>query len=168
MDDHIDAVRAQWRAVAPGIDTSPLEVVGRIERLAAVLDARLAPPFRDARIGDGDFNVLAALRRLGGDVRPSDLAAATIATTGAITKRLDRLQARGLVVRTPDASDGRSLRAALTPAGVALADSLMAAHMENERTLLAALGPAKADALAGLLRELAVSLDEADRSASAE
>jgi DNA-binding MarR family transcriptional regulator len=161
MEDHIDRIRAQWRQAAPGIDTAGLEVIGRIERLSAELDQLLAAPFRAADIGDGDFNVLAALRRLGGAVRPSELADATIATSGAITKRLDRLQAKGLVDRLPDPDDGRSLRARLTERGRELADSLMRAHMTNEAALLGPLEPEEIAALAALLRRLALAVEDA-------
>jgi DNA-binding MarR family transcriptional regulator len=161
MEDHIDLIRAQWFEAAPTIDTAGLEVIGRIERLSTEFDQLLAAPFRAAGIGDGDFNVLAALRRLGGAVRPSELADATIATSGAITKRLDRLHAKGLVDRLPDPDDGRSLRARLTQSGEELTDSLMLAHMTNEAKLLGGLEPVEVKELATLLRRLALTIEDA-------
>ncbi|HBS75331.1 MAG TPA: MarR family transcriptional regulator, partial [Microbacterium sp.] len=41
----------------------------------------------------------------------------TMVTTGAVTKRLDRLEAAGLVARRTSESDGRGRVVALTAAG---------------------------------------------------
>ncbi|MFB9840419.1 hypothetical protein ACFFNX_50560, partial [Actinoallomurus acaciae] len=63
-----DAVRSivdAWRARLPDLDPSPLLVLGRIERLAAVCAPILRPPFAAARLAPAEFDVLAALRRSG-------------------------------------------------------------------------------------------------------
>ena len=50
-------------------------------------------------------------------LRPSDLSVSLDATRTQITRLLDGLESKGLVVRAPDAQDRRSLHLMLTPAG---------------------------------------------------
>jgi DNA-binding MarR family transcriptional regulator len=160
--DHVAELVAQWRGERPELDTSPLLVLGRIEWIAARVDAALRRPFAEAGLGNGDFNALTALRRAGAPhaLSPGELAAAMLVTTGAVTKRVDRLLAQGLVTRGPAASDGRGRVVALTDEGRALVDRLMPAHLANEDRLLAGLTRAQRTQLAGLLHVLAASLDD--------
>ncbi len=72
-------------------------------------------------------------------------------TTGAMTKRIDRLQRAGLVDRRRSAADGRGRVVALTPAGRFLIDRAFTDHMRNERGLLDALDPEEAAELERLL-----------------
>ena len=57
-------------------------------------------------------------------------------TTGAMTKRIDRLVARGLVERREVEQDGRRRIVALTLAGRELIDAAFTEHMRNERRLV--------------------------------
>ena len=59
-----------------------------------------------------------------------------LVTTGAVTKRIDRLTAQGLVTRGPAASDGRGRIVALTERGRELVDRLIDRHLANEQRLL--------------------------------
>ncbi len=81
-------------------------------------------------------------------------------TTGGITKRLDRLESQGLVVRKDANDDGRGKLVGLTGQGVRLVDRLIAVHLENERHLLAGLSPRQRQQLQSLLARLAEGLEE--------
>ncbi|MEU1811803.1 hypothetical protein O7622_15595 [Micromonospora sp. WMMD1076] len=59
------AIVAQGRRERPDLDLSPLLIIGRIQRLADAVDAALRPTFPAAGLGNGEFDVLAALRREG-------------------------------------------------------------------------------------------------------
>jgi DNA-binding MarR family transcriptional regulator len=72
-------------------------------------------------------------------------------TTGAMTKRIDRLERSGLVTRRASESDGRGRVVALTPAGRQLIDQAFTEHMRNERRLLDQLTPEQASQLEPLL-----------------
>jgi DNA-binding MarR family transcriptional regulator len=161
VTDHVARVAAQWERERPDLDASPLLVLGRIERLAAVADGLLRPTFAAAGLGNGDFAVLAALRRAGAPhaLRPVELATSLLVTTGAVTKRLDRLEAQGLVTREDATEDGRGKWTRLTPAGKARTDRLMTEHLEVEAGLLAGLTAEERERLAHLLGRLAVSLE---------
>jgi len=159
--DDVARIVARWRDERPDLDPAPLLVVGRIIRLAHVLDAALRPPFAAARLHGGDFDVLAALRRSGEPylARPHELSTSLLVTTGAVTKRLDRLEAAGLVERRGSTGDGRGKLVRLTPAGLELTDRLMEQHLAAQHRLLAALSPQEADQLQRLLGRLSASLE---------
>lgn len=162
--DPIAAIVEQWKRERPDLDAAPMLVIGRLFRLTSALDQRLRPPFAAAELGSGDFDVLAALRRAGApySLSAGELSRTVLVTTGAITKRVDRLEARGLVSRSVDRSDSRGRLITLTPEGVELTDELIAVHLDNQRRLLAGLSADEQTQLAGLLGRLALTLASDD------
>ncbi len=154
MEDHVDRIQRQWAAERPEIDTSPMGVIGRLHRLAGHLTEQLCVVYRRHGLGEGEFDVLATMRRAGApyEYAPGALAADTMVTTGAMTKRLDRLERDGLVSRRPSAHDGRGRVVALTDAGQNVIDAAFADHMRNERRLLDDLAPDDAQLLQALLK----------------
>lgn len=139
--DRVSEIQAEWRRERPDVDVAPQGVIGRVHRLAAHLTAELVDVYSRFGLGEGEFDVLATLRRSGDpfELAPSELAGHTMVTTGAMTKRLDRLESAGLVVRRAAGGDGRRRVVALTPSGITLIDEAFAAHMANEARLLAGL-----------------------------
>ena len=139
--DHVAEVMAQWRRERPDLDVSPQGIVGRLHRLAATLYEELDTVYARFGVSDGEFDVLATLRRAGEpfELTPSQLAASTMVTSGAVSKRLDRLEAAGLVSRERSATDGRGRVVRLTAAGRALIDEAFTAHIANEHRLLEGL-----------------------------
>lgn len=152
--DRVDRIQRQWRRERPELDVSPQAVIGRLHRLADYLREELIAGYRRYGLGEGEFDVLATLRRAGDPYRlaPGELAAHTMVTTGAISKRLDRLEAAGLVWRGASDHDGRGRVVGLTDAGRALIDTAFEVHMRNEHRLLEPLTPAQRAQLADLLK----------------
>jgi DNA-binding MarR family transcriptional regulator len=136
--DRVDVIQEQWRRELPEVDVTPQGVIGRLSRLALALGAELEVVYRRRGLGEGEFDVLAALRRSGApyELAPGELAGSTMVTTGAISKRLDRLEAAGLVERRRRDDDGRGRAVALTEAGRRVIETAFAEHMRNERRLL--------------------------------
>jgi DNA-binding MarR family transcriptional regulator len=160
VKDGVDVILEQWRRERPDLDPSPIGVIGRISRLARELEQRLEPVYREHGLEAGWHDVLATLRRSGPPyrLRPSEFTGALMLTSSGTTKRLDRLEQAGLITREPDPRDRRGILITLTPKGIELIDALTAAHLENERRVLAALSAAEQDRLAGLLRKLQLGL----------
>jgi DNA-binding MarR family transcriptional regulator len=159
--DAVDGILAQWARERPELDTGPMSVIGRLHRVADLLEAGLRPVFAEAGLGNGDFDVLATLRRAGAPFRltAGELSASTLVTSGAVSKRLDRLEAKGLVKREVSASDARGRVIELTEKGRRLADELVVRHWDNEDRLLAALDAGERAQLAGLLRKLLLDVE---------
>jgi DNA-binding MarR family transcriptional regulator len=160
--DPVDRITAQWRRERPDLDPSPMGVIGRISRSAVLLQRELDGAFAQFGLTGGDFDVLATLRRAGPPftLSPGQLSLSTMVSSGGMTKRLDRLEAMGLVRRDPDPDDRRGVLISLTAVGRALIDRAVEAHLENEKRLLAGMSPAKRAQLAELLRELLLGLEE--------
>ena len=152
--DFVDGVRAAWERERPDLDVRPQGVLGRLHRLANHLTTELVAVYREHGLSEGEFDALATLRRQGSpfEMSAGRLAAHTMVTTGGLSKRLDALEARGLVVRRVSEADGRGRTVALTPAGQRTIDAAFTDHIANERRLLAMLGEDQADQLEVLLR----------------
>lgn len=159
--DAVARIVEAWRHERPDLDATPMLVVGRIHRLGQLLDTALRPPFADAGLGPGEFDVLAALRRAGAPYSrtPGELRDSLMVTSGAVTKLVDRLVGKGLATREVSATDARGRTVALTRAGRELIDDLIAVHLDNERRLLADLSPSEQSGLADLLATLTRSLE---------
>ncbi len=80
-------------------------------------------------------------------------------TSGAVTKRVDRLIASGLVERRVCEDDARSRRVRLTDAGRVLVDQMVEKHLANEHRLLEGLTDLERSRLAHLLEHWGRLLD---------
>jgi DNA-binding MarR family transcriptional regulator len=159
--DHVDLVRRQWAAEMPELDTAPLAVIARLGRLRTYLDQGLDALFGQYGLTRQSWDVLACLRRKGKpyQLTPTELSRAVMRTSGTITHTLYSLEHAGLIQRIPSDADGRSLPVQLTAAGIELVERVAPRHLDNERELLAALGPDEQAQLAALLRTLLVALE---------
>jgi DNA-binding MarR family transcriptional regulator len=161
--DRIERARAEWASERPGLDTSPMEIIGRILRAEHLADARIRAVLRDEGLDRGGFDVLATLRRSGPPYRltPTGLYRELVLTSGAITHRVDALARAGLVERIPGERDRRSSLVGLTAKGRSVADRAMAAHMSCEAAMIAPLPAADRPVLAALLKKLLHGIEEA-------
>jgi DNA-binding MarR family transcriptional regulator len=161
--DEVDRIVAAWSRERPDLDTTPLEVLSRVTRLARHLDLARRGAFARHGLETWAFDVLSALRRAGAPYRlsPGALLTQTLVTSGTMTNRIDRLVEHGLVRRGPAPDDRRGVLVELTPAGLDQVDAALADLLESERRLLRDLPDADRRALADLLRVLVAPFDEA-------
>jgi len=151
--DHVARIQQEWERERPDVDVRPQGVIGRLHRVGMHLTDSIVEVYARHGLGEGEFDVLAALRRAGHPFErvPGELAAHTMVTTGAITKRVDRLERAGLVARRVSEKDGRSRVVGLTDEGRRLIDEAFTEHMDNERDLLDGLTSEQLDQLESLL-----------------
>jgi DNA-binding MarR family transcriptional regulator len=76
---------------------------------------------------------------------------------GAVSRLVDRLAGKGLMIRHPDPASRRSIQLALTPAGRALVPELIAIADANDAAYFGKLPPAQRAQLVQLLRQLVSS-----------
>jgi len=159
--DAVDVIVDAWLRERPDLDPGAKLVTGRIVRLASLLQAAFADAFAPLGISDGDYGVLATLRRAGAPHRltPTDLARNRMMTSGGMTAAIDRLERRGLVARTPNPDDRRGSLVGLTPEGLALVDRAMATHADAEHALVAGLADDEREQLARLLHVLLLAIE---------
>jgi DNA-binding MarR family transcriptional regulator len=167
--DSVDQLLAEWAAVRPELDFSAAQVVARLGRIRARLDAeheRLLAAHDLTRPG---FAALLALARLGDSAGVSQrrLAAELGLTPGTVSVRVDRLAEAGWIERLPDPEDRRNALVSLTAAGRAMVERVTPAHLESEDRLLAGLNRPERDLLAALLRKLLVEFEGSPAPADA-
>ncbi|MEZ5115308.1 MAG: MarR family transcriptional regulator [Candidatus Nanopelagicales bacterium] len=161
--DEVDRLVAAWRRERPDLDVSPLDVLSRVTRLARYLDRARREAFEEHDLETWEFDVLAALRRAGPPyaLSPGRLLTQTLVTSGTMTNRIDRLEERGLVSRSPDPNDRRGVQVQLTDAGRARVDDALTDLLRHEREILAALPADRRRELADLLRGLVARFESA-------
>lgn len=154
--DDVDVIADAWARERPDLDVAPLQVLSRVTRLAQHLDTARGLAFTSHQLESWEFDVLAALRRSGAPyaLSPGQLAAQTLVTSGTITNRVDRLEARGLVRREPDPSDRRGVRVLLTADGQARVDGAIEDLLDSEREILSGITSEESAMLARVLRQL--------------
>lgn len=80
-------------------------------------------------------------------------------TSGTVTNRVDRLEARGLVRREREPNDRRGVRVVLTTIGQKTVDGALTDLLDRERDLLVGLSADEQQQLADLLRSLSYEFD---------
>jgi DNA-binding MarR family transcriptional regulator len=161
MQDEVDRLVEAWRRERPDLDVTPLDVLSRVSRLARHLDRARRSAFAAHGLEQWEFDVLAALRREGRpyELSPGQLLTQTLVTSGTMTNRIDRLEARGLVSRRPDPGDRRGVIVRLTTNGRAHVDAAFTDLLGREQDILSAIGSRQHRLLADLLRELVLPFD---------
>ncbi|MCX4790677.1 MULTISPECIES: MarR family winged helix-turn-helix transcriptional regulator [unclassified Streptomyces] len=158
-DDIVASVVRQWQAVNPELDTGPMELIGRINRCAALLQQAEDAPLRAAGLTRAEFDLLGAVRRTDRELTPGELARETFSSGAAVTKRLRVLQERGLVERRSDVRDRRVAHVRLTEEGREMVDRLLPRQLAYERTVLSGLDEQARSRLSAQLSELLVQLE---------
>ncbi|MDK2968523.1 MarR family transcriptional regulator [Lacrimispora sp.] len=159
--DNIDKIIDQWAYELPELDASPMAFWGRFKRIVKHSERRLAENFSLYQLNSGEFDVLATLRRSGGDYRlkPTDLYQSLMITSGAMTNRIDTLEKKGLVRRMHDNEDRRTIYVQLTKAGYELISQAVLTHTQTEASLLNGLTKEELAQLDQLLKKLLYSLE---------
>ena len=140
--DEVDLIVEGWTAVRPELDLAPMQVLSRIRRLSQLLDERRDQAFAEHGLAAHEFDVLAALRRSGpaGELTPGQLLVATHVTSGTMTNRLDRLEGRKLVSRSPHPVDRRQTVVRLSAAGRRRVDGALDSLLDFEAEVIGRLG----------------------------
>jgi DNA-binding MarR family transcriptional regulator len=163
MRDAMDHVHDQWGGLRPDLDVEAIHVVGRITRIARIVQRQSDELLRARGISRADFDLLAALVRRDVPSSPTQLADETLLSAPAITKRIRVLTAAGLVGRLDNPDDQRGYFVIPTPAGRAVLDAALGPQLAAERALLADLGPEARALLGDGLRALLVGLETGQR-----
>ncbi|MFE2111320.1 MarR family winged helix-turn-helix transcriptional regulator [Kitasatospora sp. NPDC059463] len=160
--DGVDRITAQWRAVRPDLDASPMAVIGRISRASRLLERGIKDNLAVHGIEPWEFDVLATLLRSGPPhvLNAGELSSAAMVSSAALTNRIDRLVEKGLVDRAVDPAHRRRVLISLTGAGEELANRLVEHHLVGEERQLAGLTAAEREQLAGLLRRVLLALGD--------
>lgn len=134
------ATRDLWRAHAPELDTSPMEIVALIKAVSAIFERALAPLLDGAPLSAPELDMLIVLRH-----DPKPMIARRLADTMQISrpatgKTLTKLEQRGYVRRATSQSDRRAQLITVTDAGKEIVDVFFPQQLAIEADLLSSLG----------------------------
>ncbi|MEV6348824.1 MarR family transcriptional regulator [Actinoplanes sp. NPDC051851] len=163
VDQHVDRWSAYWKdesSFDPEIEGALVRMF-RIERIQRREDVA-------AFAADGDDFTLQDYKTLHAlmvqpwptEATPAQLAEVVKVTRAAMTSRLDRLAAAGLVTRETDATDRRRVIVRPTAEGRRMWERYIFEGMARDRKALSALSREELAQLNGLLRKVLSSLEE--------
>lgn len=150
----LDSIVGQWQQQGITEDLLPMAVLGRIVRLTKYIEVVLLQCHGEFGLGQGEFDVLATLRRSAEPfmLSPSQLCQSMMLSSGAMTSRLDRLENKGLIKRSHSKEDRRGVHVSLTLDGKALIDKVLPQHIQCQSALLAGVGAQDRLILAQILK----------------
>jgi len=158
--DLIDILISEWKDERPELDTSAMQIIGRILHLGKTLEKRASKTLEVYGIHYTDFDVLATIRRSGEpfELTPSRLMQSVLITSGAMTALLNRLQKLELIYRAPDLKDGRIKLVGLTPKGVNLIDKALDTRFNEACTAISCFNETEKKELEKHLKKFIFSL----------
>lgn len=124
---HVEEITDDWRRERPDIDLDRFLLAIYLQRLGRIIQQDFEQLCQSRyRLRSSDLRVLLAFRRRGSPYaqRPTDLFRALLITSGAVTKQVDRLVARKLVVRLRDPEYRKGFLVKLTEKGLKLVDEV--------------------------------------------
>lgn len=164
MEDVVDRLLAEWGGERPELDCQALGIVVRVQLLGKLFRCDAEEALRPLQLKLWEYDVLSALRRQGRpyELSATELAEAAMLTSGAMTTRIDRLEERDWVRRSPDPVDRRGVRIRLTRRGLRLIDQAIAARLRAAEAQIACLAGAERQEVSGALRKLLVAQTDGD------
>lgn len=162
LADRADEIARAWRRERPGVPVGSIGIVTRIWQAAKLLSDDRRRTLAAAGIDAATLDLLSELRRAGPPYRVTtrDLAQRSLVTAGAITQRVDRALASGLVRRLGPEAGSRAVLVELTPRGHAEIERVVGSLLGHEQTLVDTLPPADQAELTRLLSVLLRHLRE--------
>ena len=160
--DHIDRFLEEISADLPtDLDLSVEGIVDRIGGIQRRIKWMHDETLEQLGLTLSDWHVLTALRWAGKPNRrkAGELARRADLTSGAMTSRLDALEAEGLVRRLRDPEDRRSVLVELTEKGRKRHEQAMGVQAKKEILLAEALTGREKEHLNALLRRVMITLE---------
>ncbi|MEM9795906.1 MAG: MarR family transcriptional regulator [Pseudomonadota bacterium] len=169
VPDAIDQIQVEWARLRPDLPLRSIGVITRIWRISKLLSEDRRRTMHELGMEPAIRDLLANLRRSGEPyrLRVHELAARCRVSKSAITQRVARAEASGLVrsarstprnerTDSPSAQteDQRAVWIELTPEGKNLVDSTVEALLNHEDSLIEKIGEEDIARLSGLLRRL--------------
>ena len=163
--DKLDDWLAIWTREIPNLDPTTEGIVERIQNLYKDFDRSMEETLAKFDLDRRAFHLLGRLRSYGPPYRrsPGQLAGDMRLSSGAMTNRLDRLEAAGLIRRLPDPNDRRGQLIEPTENGHAAWDRTVGTQAEREHRIASALTTTEREQLHRLLRKLMLAFPGRER-----
>jgi DNA-binding MarR family transcriptional regulator len=160
--DQLDESLEAWAREIPGLDRLSEGIIERIQILAWAFNQSMDATLEEFDLDRRAFSLLGKLRKYGAPYRASagKLATDLRLSSGAMTNRLDRMEAAGLIRRLADPDDRRGTLVEPTKEGPAAWDRTVGAQARRERMLTEVLSDADKERLHDLLRNLMLAFPD--------
>ena len=160
--DVVDGLSAGWASVAPELASPELDLSRRAARTYGLLEEVLLAMLAPLGLTRAEFLVLSGLRSVGAphQLRPTDLTARLLLSSGGTSNVLNRLTEAGLVERERDDNDGRSSLVRLTEAGLEAAEASMTEWGRAVADTYRAVAPETTRSASDALREVLLALGD--------
>ncbi len=154
--DCLDESLRAWAREIPDLNSLTEGIVERIQILAKSFDRSLEETLTEFGLDHRSYHLLGRLRSYGPPYRrsPGQLATDMRLSSGAMTNRLDRMEAAGLIRRLPDPNDRRGTLIEPTEMGNATWDRTSGTQARREAKIAAVLELSEREELHSLLRRL--------------
>ncbi|MFI9724279.1 MarR family winged helix-turn-helix transcriptional regulator [Streptomyces sp. NPDC052396] len=162
IDDHVK----RWLPVLPHLDPDIEGAVTRMSKLSRHLVRVREQGVADYGLQKHEFDTLHVLAGRGGRATPTELREDLGLAPASVTGRLEALEQREFVVRTPSTEDRRRVDVELTEAGRAAWRSALDVVGREEHRLLGVLTPDERRQLSDLLRRVLLAQEAQARPAS--
>lgn len=152
----------EWDASYPGMHFKCVPSVTRLVRMGEYIARAVDETLAEFDLNRGEAEVLFALvRNPHIDITPKVIQTRILVSSGGLTRRLDRLEEKGLISHLPDPNDRRGTILKPTKDGIVLALRAHKAHTEKEARLVAILSENEKKTLEKLLKKLILSQEDA-------
>lgn len=148
--------------VAAGGNEQVQRVVTALQSLSRKMSQWYDANLQDVGLSGGEWAVISRLARApkGCATTPSQLAEAVSVAPSSMTHRLDKMAERGLVDRTPDATNRTRVIVTLTKDGWEMFCQVVRGSDLMEADVLSRLTPGQREQLANLLEKAIIGLDD--------
>ncbi|QEU92290.1 MarR family transcriptional regulator [Streptomyces kanamyceticus] len=158
--DWTDGHLERWLPVLPTLDPDVEGAVTRMKKLTVHLRRVREQSLTDFDLDRHEFDTLHKLAGRGGSATPSELAADLDLAPASVTGRLDGLERRGLIRRTPSKRDRRRVDVGLTEQGRVTWLGAMGVVGHEEDRLFGVLPKEERAQLSDMLRRIMVLAEE--------
>jgi DNA-binding MarR family transcriptional regulator len=162
--DYLDRALVIWAREIPDLDPLTEGIVERIHILAYDFNVSSDQTLAQFALDRRSFKLLSRLRSFGPPYQRSAgmLANDMQLSSGAMTNRLDRMEAAGLIRRLADPSDRRGTLVEPTEAGHAAWDQAVGTQARREAMIAEVLTDKEREHLHGLLRKMMRAFPDKD------
>lgn len=162
QQDVIDHIVDLWEKEETDKNFSSTLIIGRILRLSQYIRKKEDEVLSQYRMDRGQFDVLAALKRIGGDyaLSPKQIKKMVIVSSGALTNRISQLEKAGMLTRNLDKDDRRSIKVQLTKEGIAFVEETLDVILDLERQIIKQISASEEQEAQKILKKMLLFFDD--------
>lgn len=136
--ESVESMISQLRTHWPEFCSRPIEITMRFARLNSLIRERNLKKIKAAGLNESGFEVLVILRSSPPPYQrtPTELCRNALMTSGGMTRNLDVLESKGLILRVDNGDDRRVKPVQLTALGLETVESVATDIVQNDQAMM--------------------------------